>query len=374
MGPVTAAVVNYFSAHHTIGAVRSLLCQHPRPTVWVVDNSGDRDEGRRLEEGLGALGFPLDHLVLNRENMGFGRACNLVFEQDDTPYFLLLNPDAQLLPGALEVLCSALEEQRDLGAVGPMAYWEPSLRFMMPPNIPPSPLRDICLPRHSPHSLPIWLDSLYWRWNTLRYWLGKEPLIPQPDLCGGHVLLRRSAVEAVGGLFDPRFFMYFEDTDLFRRLRLGGWAMAVAREARVVHRYNQSGTTEHRSKKAAYMAESHRLFVEKHFPSRPWCLWLRKSLELLSRIEVLRVVDIGAYATPPPIPVDHRLKRRWLLEVSPSPSMIPLIGRLGEGEVAEWHEEVLESLVPGIYYLRVSDPKSFIPPREVVRMEIVHGH
>ena len=97
-------------------------------------------------------------------------------------------------------------------------------------------------------------------------------------------------------------------------------------------------------------------------------------MELLSTIEVLKVVAIGSHAIPPPIPVDHRLKRRWLLEVSPSPTMIPFIGRLGEGGVVEWHGEVLASLVPGIYYLRLSDPKSFIPPREVVRMEIVHGH
>ena len=46
-------------------------------------------------------------------------------------------------------------------------------------------------------------------------------------MTGAVLLLRRSAVLAAGGLFDPRYFMFFEDSDLSQRLRRAGWRLAV---------------------------------------------------------------------------------------------------------------------------------------------------
>ncbi len=54
-------------------------------------------------------------------------------------------------------------------------------------------------------------------------------------VCGACVLLRRTAIESVGG-FDPRFFpMYCDDVDLSWRLRLDGWKVRHSARATVFH-------------------------------------------------------------------------------------------------------------------------------------------
>jgi GT2 family glycosyltransferase len=51
-----------------------------------------------------------------------------------------------------------------------------------------------------------------------------------PGFCGGGVLLRTTMLEQVG-LFDPRFFAYYEDTDLAWRARRAGWHTVTAPES-----------------------------------------------------------------------------------------------------------------------------------------------
>jgi len=80
-----------------------------------------------------------------------------------------------------------------------------------------------------------------------RDWLAPLSELRRPSgdvagFSGGAVALRRSAVTAVG-LFDERYFMYYEDTDLAWRLRAAGWSIRFEREAVVRHRHAASSGT-----------------------------------------------------------------------------------------------------------------------------------
>ena len=57
--------------------------------------------------------------------------------------------------------------------------------------------------------------------------------------CGGAVLLKKEYLESVG-VFDERFFLYYEDTDLSWRGRLQGWRYVYEPRALVRHRHAQS--------------------------------------------------------------------------------------------------------------------------------------
>lgn len=57
--------------------------------------------------------------------------------------------------------------------------------------------------------------------------------------CGGAVLLRREYLDTVG-VFDDRFFLYYEDTDLSWRGRLQGWRYIYEPRSLVRHRHAQS--------------------------------------------------------------------------------------------------------------------------------------
>jgi GT2 family glycosyltransferase len=76
--------------------------------------------------------------------------------------------------------------------------------------------------------------------------------------CGASLLLRATTLADVGG-FDERFFMYYEDTDLSWRARLGGWKVIYAPDALVRHRHR--GSSAAWSGRFVYYTERNRLFM-----------------------------------------------------------------------------------------------------------------
>jgi GT2 family glycosyltransferase len=112
---------------------------------------------------------------------------------------------------------------------------------MLPPNIVPT-LGDL---------LGVTMAALSRRWNR-RYakvrtrnavpvWASEHP-VELPMLSGCCFLMQRSLIEAMG-FFDERFPLYYEDTDLFRRITRSGRKMVMLPAAKLVHFYNRSGVT-----------------------------------------------------------------------------------------------------------------------------------
>ncbi len=101
--------------------------------------------------------------------------------------------------------------------------------------------------------------------------------------CGGAVLLRPAYLADVG-LFDQRFFLYYEDTDLSWRGQARGWRYRTAPEARVRHVH--AASSGEGSELFAYYVERNRLLML--VKNAPW--------RLVGR-EVLRYVFVtGSYA------------------------------------------------------------------------------
>jgi hypothetical protein len=146
-------------------------------------------------------------------NIGFGRGCNLGAREARTPYLLFINPDADLEPEALAVLLEFLELRPKAGLAAPAIV------------APDGELQET--------------GTLPTPWSVLRAAAGRaiprkiqpgEQAFPVEWICGAAVLIRRSLFESLGG-FDPRFFLYFEETDLCKRAREQGaeiWAVGEA--------------------------------------------------------------------------------------------------------------------------------------------------
>jgi GT2 family glycosyltransferase len=94
---------------------------------------------------------------------------------------------------------------------------------------------------------------------------------------GSCMLVRRDAFVQVGG-FDPRYFMYWEDADLCRRLRSAGWRVRYRPDARVVHTVGQSSRTAPRMAIRAFHDSAYRYYATYEAPSRwnplRWIAWV----------------------------------------------------------------------------------------------------
>jgi hypothetical protein len=187
----------------------------------VVDNASHDGTPTMVAER-----YPDVRLIANDENVGYGRALNQGIATARGRYFLVMNQDIAVKPGALRTLVDLAESQPAAGAVGARLEYEDG-RFQ------PSAFR-----------FPDWKQAFFGFFDGFvpldseingRYPSAQldQPFVAE-HLLGACLLLRREAIDQVGA-FDPAFFMYFEETDLCARLTKAGWRNYYAPAAQVMH-------------------------------------------------------------------------------------------------------------------------------------------
>ena len=203
---VSIVTVTYCSGNVLPGLLESIPNGVP---VIVVDNgSGDVD----LINELAAK--HCSRIILCKENLGFGCACNLGASQVDSELILFLNPDAVLVEGAIEHLVRASRKYPHASAFVPA---------MMSPSGKPFFRRSSVITPHEPRLPKGW----------------PENDCEVPVLSGAAFAVRRAGFESIGG-FDRNIFLYHEDDDLSLRLRAECGPLMFVRQAKVVHQGGQS--------------------------------------------------------------------------------------------------------------------------------------
>lgn len=347
---ISVIIVNYSSAPLTKRAVDSVLGEDEAAEIFIVDNTAT-DTERAVLTSLMPSGI---HLILNDQNEGFAQACNKAYAMSRGEWIFLLNPDAYVLRGALKKLKEFLIKSPRTGAAGPKIYWDDDKTFLLPPNIFPSPARELSVQMGRLSEQFGLLDSLLYRWRSLKVWQAASP-VKQKALSGGHVMLRRSAVEACGGLFDNRFFMYYEDSDLMYRLRKKGYSLFVVPDAEVIHNYT------HNKDKTGLMLKSGNLYFNKNFKNSIFPAMSGRLSKIKRNAAPGNIINIGRAKKTLSLDIPESFREGWLFEWSPSPSFIPSVGRFGSGHVMEFPEKAWALLGPGLYFGRVSNPGSMAP-------------
>ena len=192
--------------------------------VIVVDNAS-----RDGSADMVSREFPAVRLVRSPVNRGFGGANNDAFALAQGRYVVLLNSDAFPAPGAFETAVRTMDLDRSIGLagarlVGRDGALQPSARLF------PSPLNDaLCL------------TGLAARFPKSRFFGRADRTWADPGagadidwVPGAFAIVRRHALEQVG-YFDERFFLYYEEVDLCRRLKTAGWRIAYRPELTVIH-------------------------------------------------------------------------------------------------------------------------------------------
>ena len=215
---VTAVIVTYHS-RNTIGDTLEALSEALETgllKIVVVDNASKDGTADFIETHYTSV-----HLVRSNDNLGFGRGCNLGFRYVDTPYVLFLNPDAALNLEALNFLVDFMERTPKAAICGPSVKepsgaLQPSGSLSTPWKIMLKPLLPGWATRGQGHVAP------------------GEPSSETDWICGSIMLIRSRVFETLGG-FDPRFFLYFEETDLCLRVMQSGWQIWITGQAVAWH-------------------------------------------------------------------------------------------------------------------------------------------
>jgi GT2 family glycosyltransferase len=282
---ITAIVVNYNSGRYLAECLDSLntAITGVNWEVVVVDNaSSDGSEAAAETESIDS--GKRRRLVRLPNNTGFATAANLGARTGAADLLLFINPDCVAIPGFIEPLINELDASPRRAAVAPCVINEDGS------------------PQGNARGDPTMMTGLFGRSTLLsrmfpsaavarrnvripRTAQERESAASVDWVSGSCLLVRRAAFNEVGG-FDERYFLYWEDADLCRRLRNAGWSIRFRPDARVVH----VGARSSRTVKPLAIRAFHRsayLYYATHVAQSPWSArrWLAAGL-LFARCSV----------------------------------------------------------------------------------------
>lgn len=325
----------------------------------VVDNASPIDQSAHLAvlREQGCL------VIESDENLGYAAGMNLAYAQTEgspEDVVAILNPDLVFLPGSLERVLQTITEDETIGACDALACMDPAGVFHMPSNPLPT-LVDATFVNVA-HRFG-WVGRWYARkrLNVALPWWQKAVVHEARMLSGANVFLRRAVVEELGRVMDPRYPLYFEDTDLFRELSKRGYRLVHDSRARVLHHWSRSAGAGARfeGEPARRYAISHRLYYEKFYGKfgARYAAWIQKQgIRWAGKGPApmhSEIVDLGQGPEAPTL--EWEGERDYLIEIGVTPNWLIACGILGHGSSWTCPDEAWEWLFGGGYYLRAVD-------------------
>ena len=221
MSDIGIIIVTYNSAAE-IGACLEAALASGAETIVVDNASRDGTFAEVARRGV--------RLIANSENRGFAGAVNQGFGALNSPYVLLLNPDA-VIQTSLEPLRQACDLPGAAGAGGKLldASGRPQVGFMVRG-----------LPTPATLALEALLLNRIWpgnpvnrRYRCLDWDSSTCSKVEQP--AGAFLMVRRAVWQELGGLDESFFPLWFEDVDFCRRIRDRGFSLYYIPEAVAKH-------------------------------------------------------------------------------------------------------------------------------------------
>lgn len=253
---VTVVVVSYNTAHllDRMFAALDAASHTVRVQTIVVDNAS-RDNSVDILRTK----YPHVQLIENPTNVGFGRANNLALPLARGRYVLLLNTDAIVSPDTLQKTITFMDTHPQCGVLGVKLVGydgslQPSCRYF------PTPwnlfLTSTGLKRFFPAARLV--DDMLWDHASER----ECDWVP-----GCYYLVRHEVIDRIG-LFDSRYFLYYEEVDHCRAVHQAGWNIVYYPFTQVVHIGGESAESEGAltagRQLLAFRIESELLYFRKH--------------------------------------------------------------------------------------------------------------
>ena len=255
---LTILIVNWNTRERTKACIESIrrCCKVPGEVqVIVVDNASDDGSAAAFREAWDDV-----EVITNSENLGFGRANNTGLKRARGGIVLFLNSDTEVTETTIPKLVDEFDRHPEVAAFGckVLGYDE--------------------LPQHSVRGFPtlgayLYSDTLcgllgLFRASHERYRRKQfdfERWQPIEVAMGAALAVRKPVLDRLGG-FDPRFFMYFEEADLCRRIHDAGYGLAYAPGPVV---YHVGGASSRKNKAGMMLALRQSMFkyFRKHEPA-----------------------------------------------------------------------------------------------------------
>ena len=228
---LSACLVLYHCGDEIDQALRCLAESKMEIAVYLCDNSPEEMTAERVQ-----WAFPGVTVLPQQSNIGFGRANNAVLPLLKSKYHLMMNPDVTFEPNLLERMIAYMESHPNVAILTPRVMNEDGTEQFLPKK------------QISVHyllgGLLENLGNPFRRWREEFTLADMDIQLPTPVefATGCFLLIRTSVFQQLNG-FDPRFFLYQEDSDLSRQVlskQLG--SIVYHPDMRITHRWARENT------------------------------------------------------------------------------------------------------------------------------------
>lgn len=206
---ITASLVLYNTKTDDLNNVIKSVINSEIDLLYIIDNSPTDKLRNQVSQ------YRSDKIIYiyGHGNVGFGRGNNIALKKAlifKSKYHIVLNPDIIFTPNVIVCLADYMDVHESVGQILPkVVYPNGDLQFLC--KRLPTPI-DIFLRRFVAERFNNRRNALY-----EMHYTGYDKIWNCPLLSGCFMFLRMSVINTIG-FFDPRFFMYFEDFDLMRRI------------------------------------------------------------------------------------------------------------------------------------------------------------
>jgi GT2 family glycosyltransferase len=267
-------ILNWNLKDDTIACAESVLAgSYARQRVVVVDNGSQDGSVSALTDRFGEA---ID-LIANEENVGFARGINVGIRHalaQGADWVLLLNNDTTVAPDMIERLMAVANRQAGAGILAPAIFY-----YDQPERV--------------------WrLGDRHHRWLPIPLKIPARNLkarevLPVDYVTGCGMLIRRQVFSVIG-LFDPQYFMYYEDADFCMRAAKADFAIVCVPAARMWHKVSHS--TRRDVSRQRYLKTRYRVQFYRHHYSLPAWVYLILSILWMTLKDLLRGDRQAAWA------------------------------------------------------------------------------
>jgi GT2 family glycosyltransferase len=221
-------IVNFNAGRFLAEAVKSVLHSQSVAHIYVLDNAS-------TDGSLSLLPLGKDvrlTIIRNSVNVGFAAACNRGLSQATSENVLLLNPDCQVMDGAIDRLITVLRSTDRVGMTGPLLLNPDGSEQAGGRRRLPTPwivlVQTVRAARLGRFFFP----------HAPSFLLHEDPLPKEPTeveaISGACMMVRREMILDIGPL-DEEYFLHAEDLDWCMRAHRQGWKILFAPDAKAIH-------------------------------------------------------------------------------------------------------------------------------------------
>lgn len=247
-------IVNWNSGDYLFKCIKSIFSKKNDlliDKVFIIDNNSSDSSLVQLPNHS-----RLD-IIKNSQNLGFAKACNQGFKLSTAPYFLLLNPDTQLLDTTLQDCTAFMEANPEIDILGCRLLNDAGETSPSCARFPtPSSMFIDCagLSKIFPFFFKPAILMSDWDHKTSRF---------VDQVMGAFMFMRHSVFEKIG-YFDEQFFVYSEELDFSKRLSDMGGKSYFNTDITAIHT-GEGTTLSVKAYRLFLNLQSRLLYARKHF-------------------------------------------------------------------------------------------------------------